>query len=154
MSYCIDTSALVDGWTRWYPPEIFPTLWDRLAGMVKAGKLIAPEDVLHELKKQDDALTKWAKSQTGLFRPLDIPTQEALREVMAAFPRLVNTQKDRSTADPVVIALAKVQSFAVVTGERASGTEERPRIPNVCQHFGIRYLNLTTLIRENGWVFK
>ncbi len=154
MTYCIDTSALLDGWTRWYPAEIFPTLWDRLAAIVRAGQLIAPEDVLLELRKQDDALTKWAKAQTALFHPLDTSTQEALREVMAAFPRLVNTQKDRSTADPVVIALAKVRGFAVVTGEKAAGTTERPRIPNVCQHFGIRHLNLTALIRENGWVFK
>lgn len=154
MSYSVDTSALLDAWTRWYPPEIFPTLWDRLSELVKSGKLASPDDVLHELKKKDDALTKWAKAQSGLFLPLDLQIQEALREVMSAFPRLVNTQKDRSTADPVVIALAKVRGLTVVTGEKAAGTDERPRIPNVCQHFGIRYIGITSLIRENGWVFR
>lgn len=153
MTYCIDTSALVDGWGRWYPQESFPSLWEKLADLIRTGGLIAPEDVLLELKKKDDELTKWTKRQTGLFQPLDEPTQRALREVMDAFPRLVNTQKDRSTADPVVVALARVRGFAVVTGEKASGTEERPRIPNVCDHFEIRHINLPGLIRENRWTF-
>jgi uncharacterized protein DUF4411 len=153
LTYCIDTSALLDGWERWYPPEIFPSLWKRLAALIKEGKLIAPEDVLIELKKKDDDLTKWVKAQAGLFQPLDIPTQEALREVMGSFERLVNTQKDRSTADPVVIALAKARGFAVVTGEKPSGNPSRPKIPDVCESFSIRHLNLTMLIRENGWTF-
>jgi hypothetical protein len=72
---------------------------------------------------------------------------------MAQFPRLVNTQKDRSTADPVVIALARVKSFTVVTGEKAAGTEARPRIPNVCDHYGVRYLALPGLIKEKHWRF-
>jgi hypothetical protein len=153
LSYCIDTSGLLDGWERWYPPEIFPSLWKRLTELIKDGKLVAPEDVFLELKKKDDELTKWAKGQKGLFQPLDIPTQEALREVMGGFERLVNTQKDRSTADPVVIALAKARGLAVVTGEKATGNPNRPKIPDVCESLNVRCLSLTTLIRENGWTF-
>ncbi len=153
MTYCVDTSALLDGWSRWYPPEIFPSLWQKLAGLIAAGQLVAPEDVLLELKKKEDDLTKWAKKQRGLFQPLDLPTQEALRDVMAAFERLVNTQKDRSTADPLVIALAKARDLVVVTGEKASGNPNRPKIPDVCDHFHIRCINLTALIRENRWTF-
>lgn len=143
----------MDGWVRWYPHDAFPSLWKQLEALIANDELIAPEDVREELKKKEDDLHKWAKSQKKLFHPLDADTQVALREVMAQFPRLVNTQKDRSTADPVVIALARVKSFAVVTGERAAGTNERPRIPNVCDHFGVRHLPLPQLIRDKRWRF-
>ncbi len=153
MSYCIDTSALMDGWVRWYPHEAFPSLWKQMEALVVSGELIAPDDVLEELKKKEDGLYRWAKGQKKLFHLLDAETQVALREVMAQFPRLVNTQKDRSTADPVVIALARVKSFSVITGEKAAGTDARPRIPNVCAHYGVRCLSLPELIKERRWRF-
>lgn len=143
----------MDGWVRWYPHEAFPSLWKQMEVLVAGGELIAPDDVLEELKKKEDDLSKWAKGQKNLFHTLDADTQVALREVMAQFPRLVNTQKDRSTADPVVIALARVKSFAVITGEKAAGTNERPRIPNVCDFYGVRHLMLPELIRERRWRF-
>src|ERR1022692_867540 len=34
--YCIDTSALVDGWIRYYPPDVFPPLWTKLEDMIHA----------------------------------------------------------------------------------------------------------------------
>ena len=153
MTYCVDTSALMDGWRRWYPHEAFPSLWKELENLVAGGELIAPDEVLEELKKKEDDLFKWAKSQKKLFHVLDAETQVALREVMAQFPRLVNTQKERSTADPVVIALARVKSFAVITGEKAAGNDARPRIPNVCDFYSVRHLTLPELIRERRWRF-
>ena len=29
MAYCFDTSALMECWTRYYPPDVFPALWER-----------------------------------------------------------------------------------------------------------------------------
>ena len=107
----------------------------------------------YEDSEKEDDLFKWAKSQKKLFHVLDAETQVALREVMAQFPRLVNTQKERSTADPVVIALARVKSFAVITGEKAAGNDARPRIPNVCDFYSVRHLTLPELIRERRWRF-
>ena len=39
-----------------------------------------------------------------------------------------------------MIALAKVKEALVITGEKSSGTRDRPRIPNVCDQFGILVL--------------
>jgi hypothetical protein len=47
-----------------------------------------------------------------------------------------------------------VKAATVVTGERASGTADKPRIPNVCSHFGVKCINMLQLIRDEGWVFK
>ena len=43
--YVIDTSALLDGWVRYYPPDVFPPLWSNLEGMITAGELLSPDDL-------------------------------------------------------------------------------------------------------------
>ena len=152
--YCIDTSALVDGWVRYYPPDVFPTLWTRLEEMARSGRIVAPDEVMKELSRKDDDLFNWARLNENLFIPLDTAIQMATQEILAAFPRLVDSERDRSTADPFVIAVARVHRYCVVTGEKSAGTATRPKIPNVCGHFGIRYVNMLAFMREQKWQFS
>jgi Domain of unknown function (DUF4411) len=152
--YCFDTSALIDGWTRYYPQDLFPALWENLDALIANGRIASSDEVLRELKKKDDGLYAWAKERPLLFCDLDEPIQLATHEVLAEFPRLVDTVKNRSAADPFVVATARVRGATVVTGERNAGTNERPRIPNVCAHYGVRTLTLLQFIREQNWVFR
>lgn len=152
--YVIDTSALLDGWARHYPPDVFPSLWLHIEGMIKAGDLLSPDEVLAELSQKDDAIYQWAKTNNVMFVPLDEDVQRATQEILDQFPRLVGAMKDRNRADPFVIALAKVKDAIVVTGEKSVGTRDRPRIPIVCDHFGISHRTMLEFIREKGWTFK
>ena len=153
MQYSFDTSALLDAWRRWYPPDIFSKLWENLDGLIAEKNLIATEEVLVELEKKDDDVFNWAKSRQEIFYPITEDIQKAATDILSIFPTLVDTRKDRSQADPFVIAVAIVHSCTVVTGEKSTGTQNRPRIPNVCDHFGIRHMNIIELIREQGWRF-
>jgi hypothetical protein len=154
LPYCIDTSAILDGWKRYYPPDVFPSLWNYLEGLIAAVELIAPDEVLHELARNDDEVFQWAKAQVRMFVSLDEDIQRGTLEVLAAFPKLVDTLKDRGRADPFVIALAKSRRCVVVTGERNQGSPSRPRIPIVCEHFGIRCISLLQLMQDQGWSFR
>ena len=40
MKYCLDTSALIQGWNVLYPPAFFPGLWTRIEELVDAGENI------------------------------------------------------------------------------------------------------------------
>jgi len=152
--YCIDTSALLDGWHRYYPPDIFPGLWRQLEGLIERGDLIAPEEVLVELERKDDEVHGWARNHARMFLPIAEAIQIAVAEVLRRFERLVNTQRNRSLADPWVIALAQVEGGAtVVTGEHPSGSLDRPRIPDVCGKLGLPCISLLQLIRTQGWTF-
>jgi len=150
----IDTSALLDGWIRYYPPDVFPALSSNLEEMIKSGELLSPDEVLLELGQKDDEIHQWAKANSTMFVPLDEEIQSATQEILKQFPRLVGAMKDRNRADPFVIAVAKVRNATVVTGEKSSGIRERPRIPNVCDHFEISHLTLLQLIRDKGWTFR
>ena len=122
--------------------------------MIAAGDLLSPDEVLSELSQKDDEVHKWAKKNSAMFVPLDAEVQQATTEILARFPRLVGAMKDRNRADPFVIALAKIKQAVVVTGEKSIGTRDRPRIPIVCDHYGIGHRTLLQLIREKGWTFR
>ena len=147
MSYSIDTGALLDGWVRWYPPDVFPSVWQRFDQLIEAGTIVASEEVLRELSRRDDGIHDWCKQRPKLIVPLDENIQYATVEVLSQFPRMVDQRPGKNLADPFVVALAKVRKLTVVTGE-IGGTQDRPKIPFVCQHFDIRSINLVQLLRE------
>jgi hypothetical protein len=60
----------------------------------------------------------------------------------------VNTRQSRSVADPFVIALAHVQGLTMVTAERASGSPQKPRIPDVCAGIGVKCVPLLGMFKE------
>lgn len=152
MQYSIDTSALLDAWVRWYPIDVFPSFWDRMDELVEDRTIVATEEVLNELERKDDDLHKWIKARPELLVPHDAAVQTAVSEILAQFPKMVDERTGKSMADPFVIAVARVHQLAVVTGEKG-GTPTRPKIPNVCAHFGIRTLSVLEMIREAGWSF-
>lgn len=69
-------------------------------------------------------------------------------ELLKDFPRLVDTLRNRSKADPFVIATAMDRSAALVTGEILTGRLEKPRIPDVCQAKGLPWMSFLQMIRD------
>lgn len=135
-----------------YPIQVFPSLWRELDSMVREGHLLILDEVYEELKKADDDLTRWVEERLMHLIPLDVDIQLATRDaVLAQFPRLVDSMKGRSAADPWIIGLAIVRGGAVVTGERNDGNERRPRIPYVCQSLGVPCCSTLEFIRSQGW---
>ncbi|MFI5851889.1 DUF4411 family protein [Micromonospora chalcea] len=152
--YSIDTSSLIEAWHRRYPQDVFPGLWESIDELISLGRLQASEEVRQELKKKDDELFNWAQERPQLFCEADVANQIAVRSILQAHPRLVNTQKGRSQADPFVIALAKVRRCTVITNETALGSLERPRIPDVCGALGIACISVLDFIRAENWTFR
>lgn len=155
MSYCIDTSALIDGWVRWYPKDVFPLLWEKIEALIEEGEIVAPDEVLHELEQKEDSLAAWAAERKCMFRVLDEDLQKRAAQVLNQFPNLIDTNGSLTEADPFVIALADKMKATVVTGEKPTGKlQSDPHIPDVCKHHGIKCIGVLELIREEGWVFR
>ncbi len=57
--YSFDTSSLIECWTRTYPPDVVPGLWDKLNDIIALGAVRCAEEVGEELKRQEDGLSKW-----------------------------------------------------------------------------------------------
>ncbi|WP_043358369.1 DUF4411 family protein [Belnapia sp. F-4-1] len=150
--YCVDTSALIAAWQERYPIENFPRFWDRLDAFIAEGRLISPDEVLRETGKRSDELHVWLKARNSMFRELDEPIQIEAAQVLARFPRLVGERKLRTSADPFVIALAKIEGLPIITEEKPTGSTSRPNIPDVCAALGVRPMSLLELIRAERWV--
>jgi len=155
LKYSVDTSAFLDGWVRYYPPDTFPGLWERIEKLIDSGDLRATEEVLHELEKKHDDVYAWAKERKdALAVPIDDRIQPAVTAILEDFEKLLDTRKNRSAADPFVIALAQIEGCTVVTGEGTTGSLDRPNIPDVCTALGVPCIGLLQLIRREGWTFS
>ena len=106
MSYCVDTSGWLDGWERHYPPDVFSSLWTRLDELIEAGEIISSEEVYVELQKKADELHDWVKDRKQMLVPLTEEIQRRAAGLLGEYPRLVDTLRGRSKADPFVIATA------------------------------------------------
>ncbi len=151
--YCIDTSSLLEAWTRQYPRVVFPSLWEKIEALIATGRLCSPEEIRIELERKEDELGKWAKAQSGLFVPLSHDQTTEVSQILTDFQLLVDTSRGRSGGDPWVIALAKLHGYTVVTEEKLSNSPKKPKIPDVCNHYGIAYITVLELIRHEKWTF-
>lgn len=150
VTYSLDTSALIEPWTRRYPPDVFPGVWSWLEARISIGEVRAIDEVRTELERQDDALLAWCRVQANLFAVPDDAVQSALVDVLRKFPTMADHERDRSVADPWVVAHALAKGLTLVTYEQM-GKQARPKIPNACAHFGIRVASMVDLLRETGF---
>lgn len=150
----MDTSALLHAWNERYPRDHFPSLWSRVDALVEDGRVISPEEVLHEVSKKGDGLFEWCEERKHLFIPLDDKVMGKTTEILARFERLVDTKRFRQQADPFVIALSVVRGASVVTAEAHRKSESKaPKIPDVCDHYNVPCLSFLDLIKAEGWTF-
>lgn len=155
--YCIDTSCLTHLWRDFYPPDVFPSLWSDIEASISSKQLIAPDEVLEELKRGDDDLLVWAKGKPDLF----IPHDEAMQGIVTSIlehPEHVKLIYSKhadiyTDADPFVIAAAQVHGCTVVSNEKLLLTPSPnvTKIPNVCADLGVGHLSVLEFIRELGW---
>jgi len=156
--YCIDTSILID-LHRHYPRDIFGRLWSNLEALVREDRAIAPKQVREELKAWDDSLYQWAVRQRRMFRGLGADQVPRVAAVLAAFPALAHSDRRTEAADPFLVALALAEKetslfgadYCVVTSE--ARRPKGQRIPNACEHFGLRCLSLFEFMKAEGWKF-
>lgn len=91
------------------------------------------------------------------FVPLDEELQIEVAQIMGRFRRFVENRggaRQRSGADPFVIALAKLRGAVLVTQENPSGNIDKPKIPDVCNALaGVKWINLLGFIQQEGWKF-
>ncbi len=150
--HVIDTSALIDLHRVHYAPDVFKSLWTRLAELADRRLLIAPRQVYTEIKQRDDELLQWAKQHKHMFCDPDGEQQTIVREIAAKHQALVDHTKTTEDADPFVIALAEAGKHTVVCSEKG-GMQGRVRIPDVCKARNVRCVDSLGMFRDLKWSF-
>jgi len=114
LKYVVDTCSFT-ALQRVYPIDVFPGVWDLMNKLASDGVIGSVEDVMEELKSQDDFLYKWAKPHKKIFLPLDGEIQAQATTILSTHENLIDIKKRKSGADPFIIAAAVVMSSKVVT---------------------------------------
>lgn len=152
--YCIDTSGFIDAWERYYPPDVFPQVWESMNDLADKGLIFAPVQVYKEMQKQSDGVVTWAKPRKHIFLSLEAPIQKSLKMIMHDFPKgFVDPRTSRSGADPIVVAVGHAYGYTVVTGEK-KGKRKKPKIPDVCLFYNIKCCTMMEMFRNLGIVFQ
>jgi hypothetical protein len=152
MTWCFDTSALIEPWVRLYPPDVFAAVWEELLRLADAGDIVAPRDVLLELGRQKDDLHDWAVNHAAaMFTEADRATIECVADIVNDHPDFMKVDSTKSGADPFVVGMAEAHGLTIVTYENMAKKDAAPRIPNVCQTRGLKWVQLVDVLRSSGF---
>lgn len=152
--YCLDSNFFIVAWNTYYSPNFCSDYWDIINSLGKEGRIFIPYEVNKEIIKTDDALSNWLKkSNIEVLQP-DEEVQRYLKEIFEFNPihrKLVDNTKNRSLADPWVIAHAMKEKAVVVTKEsKVTTSTDKIRIPNVCDNMGIEWIDDFQFIAETN----
>jgi hypothetical protein len=151
--YCLDANVLIQAWQKYYSPRLCPDYWSLLNDFGEGGKIFLPQNVFEEITKTEDDLANWLKDSKIPIKGIDGEVANCLRDIYAADPLhkyLVDNTKQRSLADPWVIAHALKEKACVVTKEEKVTTPNttRIKIPNVCENMKVRWINDFEFVEE------
>ena len=153
-NYCIDTSALIDGWKD-YPLEHFG-VWDEIQKLINEERLVSPYHVLGELKVRDDDLHKWCNEKDLLFSSPTENTVSIEKEIISKYSGFKPKKRPKADwADPWVISIAIENEYIVISHETKKTPEEKTwYIPDICSDFGVQHIRFLDLIKEEKWEFR
>ena len=155
--YSLDTSALFAAFNERYPIANFPALWCKVEELIRKGRLKMSQVVFEEAMA-DSGIKLWC-NQNNLQQYFQVPVdefiQEKVSEILTIFPKLLDDRRDKSGADPWCIAFAQVtDNSIVVTEENPTDSVNRPKIPDVCNHFNVKCIKVVDLIKREKWIFN
>ncbi len=151
--YCLDANVLIQAWQKYYSPKFCPAYWTLLNDFGEKKIIFLPQSVFDEITRTEDDLAEWLKNSKIPIYKVDEDVAKCLRNIYAANPihqYLVDNTKQRSLADPWVIAHALKENACVVTKEEKVTVPKttRIKIPNVCDNMGIRWINDFQFVEE------
>jgi hypothetical protein len=162
--YVVDTNFFIQAHRVTYPLDVVPSFWNKVKELADKGKIISIDKVKKEIFKNDDDLKKWCENNLSSDFWKDSnknPIQYARIAAWGASQTARYTQNaiqeflDAEEADAFLMAftLADLINRKVVTYEKPGNKKDKIKIPDVCQVFGIKYIDPITMFRELGETF-
>lgn len=160
--YVLDANVFIQAQRHWYPFDIAPAFWEALIRHAGSGRLMSIDRVKDELDRGDDSIGDWAKDE---FNNWFASTAEA--DVLQSYREVMEWVMEQDQffdeakaefaggADGWLVAYARYHGYTVVTHEQYNrDVKKRVPIPNVCQAFGVSYVDSFTMLRLLGVRFS
>jgi len=156
--YVLDANVFIEAAQRYYAFDLAPGFWQALLEQAMNGRIQSIDRVRDEIEQGDDELKDWVNSDShNWFASTDrADVIKAYRKIMewiqrsSQFSAAAKAEFAR-VADGWLVAYAMVNGCVVVTHEQFSPeVKSRIPIPNVCQQFGVSYVNTFVMLRDIG----
>lgn len=156
MKHLLDSNTLIEAKNRYYGMSICPGYWSWLIHQHQALEIASIVQVRDELSIGNDELTQWVKENAEIFdEASDANTQAAFASIASKMAEQIPLMKPGALedflagADPWLIAKAMSTGAVVVTHEAYNPQIKRKfTIPNVCEVFGVPYMNTFELLNK------
>ncbi len=158
--YVLDANVFIEAKKRYYAFDLVPRFWEALVELASSGHVLSIDRVRHELEKQNDELTEWAR---GDFHSWFVSTNES--DVLTAYAHLMQWAQAQSqysdaakaefakteNADAWLVAYASARGCVVATHEQPDSTSRRRiKIPDVCIAFQVPFIDPFEMLRALG----
>ena len=156
--YLLDANVCIQAARHYYAFDIAPPFWAALIAEAAKGRVRSIDRVKDEIDKGNDDLEDWANDS---FREWFESTDS--EDVVAAYGEIIlwASQQDQfteaakadfaSVADGWLVAYARARGCVIVTLEVFDpNVKRRIPIPNVCEAFGVDYVDTFGLLRALG----
>ena len=155
--YLLDTNVLIEASKTYYKHDLVSTFWERLTEQSQIRVIGSIDKVKNEIDAKNIFLTNWANND---FTQWESTTND---DTKSKYNILINwstthqqfnqNAKDEfanaDNADPWLLAHAMATKRVVVTEEVFNSDIKRKiPIPNVCQAFGVPYMNTFQMLHE------
>jgi len=160
--FLLDANIFIEAKRRYYAFDLCPGFWEALIWQHRENRIKSVDRVKQELEDGGNDLGIWISTAMpdSCFASTDDP------KVAAHYGRMVTWVQEQAqfspgarahfaaAADGWLIAYAKAYDLILVTHETLSPEVRRTvPIPNVCQAFGIEYVDTFQMLRELEVVF-
>lgn len=161
MRYLLDTNFFIQAHRSYYPLDVVESFWIRTKELAENGHIISIDKVKKEIydkSSHEDELKLWCVD--NLEEQFFHSTSSALSQYIEII-QWVDSMRHQyldsaieeflqaDLADPWLVAYAMKEDLVIVTYEKsAPGAKKRVKIPEVCNHFGIRFVDTIEMMRE------
>ena len=149
--YILDTNIIRPLFNFYYPPDLFPEIWEGINEMLSLNLLLSVEDVKTECEKQlqsfEPAL-EWFDMNKSLFFP---PTEDEFEWMSALFSHKEfqmserDIERGKTRADAMLVARALSLNATVVTDEKPK--PHGSKIPTMCHRYEVPVISRVDFIR-------
>lgn len=162
--YFLDSNTLINPLRDYYAFDLLPSFWDALSEEVINGSVKIIDRVRDEVLLGTEKGGKefqwfhsfprdlYIKSTTAKTLHSYGQVLETIRQDSLYTPKALRTWSVPTVADPWLIAAAHAHTGTIVTFEKPvtihrGSPSSKPKIPNIAEKFGIKTIDLFTMIR-------
>ncbi len=165
MSYLMDTNSFVTPSRLYYQFSMFPRYWDYIRGKIEDGIIVLLDKVRDEILApgNKDDLAVWFEG-LEVANLINHKEQEIINAYAAVMQSIqadrcykesaISVWSEKSTADPWLIAAAKVYGLSIVTFETRNNSlnpfkpSRQAKIPDIAEKFNVPVIDLFNMLKE------